>query len=121
MARCQRVGVAAKLETVADVLELTNRKDLEGAPLMRQMSKPHPTRTFGPAAYPTAGTYCANDVEVEREVDGEILKLSAIEHAVWVLNCRINARGFPIIRSFAEAARQIIRAAAPSSTPRLPS
>jgi hypothetical protein len=53
------------------------------------------------------------DVEVEREADDRLLSLSNTEQAIWALSNLINARGFHVDRKFAEAARQIAKAAAP--------
>ncbi len=53
------------------------------------------------------------DVEVEREADDRLARLSDAEQKVWVLSNMINERGFHVDRKFAEAARKIAQAAAP--------
>ena len=114
MARCQAVALPAKLETVADVLELVHRKDTDGAQLMQQMSKPRSAGTDDdPAQLARLGDYCARDVEVERDLHDRVAPLSAAERTLWVISCRINQRGFHVDRQFAEAARRIAQAAAP--------
>jgi DNA polymerase len=123
MAISLAAGLPARLDKVADALELTNRKDTAGERLMRQMSKPRRAhkdedphqvhwyddqerldRLYG---------YCRQDVEVEREVHDRLPALSSVEQAVWRLSCKINDRGFRVDRAFAEAARRIAQAAAP--------
>jgi len=117
------LGLPARLSTVANALELVNRKDAAGERLMHQMSKPRRAhkdedpnvvhwfedaerlqRLYG---------YAIQDVEVERELHDQLLALSPTEQARWELSCAINERGFCVDRNFAGAARQIARAAIP--------
>jgi DNA polymerase bacteriophage-type len=123
MATSLAVGLPARLGTVADALELANRKDVAGERLMHQMSKPRkPRKDEDPAGIywfddperlQRLYSYCKQDAEVERELHGRLPVLSASERLLWILNCGINDRGFHIDRKFAEAARQIAQAAAP--------
>ena len=90
---------------------------------MLQMSKPRrarqgedPTKLYrfdDAARLRRLASYNIEDVEVLRDVDERLLKLSQSEQAIWVLNSRINSRGFRIARPLAEAARRIAAAAAP--------
>src|SRR5262249_8005236 len=57
--------------------------------------------------------YCKQDVEVERELFNRLPQLPLAEQQLWQLNYQINARGFCVDRTFAEAARKIAEAAAP--------
>ena len=59
------------------------------------------------------GRYCVRDCEVSREIYCRLPPLSPAEQALWVLDRRINERGFHVDLQFAEAARRIARAAAP--------
>ena len=123
MARCLALGLPAKLGAAADALELAHRKDAAGERLMRQMSRPRkPRQGEDPAGtywhddddrLRRLGEYCVQDCEVLRELYYRLPPLSPAEQAVWVLNCRINERGFHVDRPFAEAARRIAQAAAP--------
>jgi DNA polymerase len=117
------LGLPAKLGLAADVLELANRKDAAGERLMHQMSKPRRARKGEDPAgvywfddqerLERLQGYCRQDVEVCRELYYRLLSLTAAEQALWVLSCRINARGFCADRKFAEAARRIAQAATP--------
>jgi DNA polymerase len=123
MARALAVALPGKLSTLANSLELSNRKDVAGERLMHQMSKPRrPRKGEDPAGiYWFDDTerlarlehYVHQDVEVLREVYSRLPELSAVEQALWVLTCLINQRGFHVDRIFAEAARRIAQAAAP--------
>jgi hypothetical protein len=57
--------------------------------------------------------YCAQDVQVERELYNRLPPLSPSEQLIWQLSYQINVRGVHIDRTFAEAARRIAQAAAP--------
>jgi DNA polymerase len=117
------LGLPARLDRLADALELANRKDKAGERLMHLMSKPRrphkdedPSGIYwfnDPERLYRWGEYCRQDVEVEREIDGRLPSLTPTEQAIWQLSSIINTRGFCVDRAFAEAARRIARAAAP--------
>jgi DNA polymerase len=123
MAMALADGLPASLSAVADALELSNRKDAAGERLMHQTSKPRrahkhedPDRTYwfdDTERLNRLYSYCKQDVEVERELHNRLRALSPTEYALWILSSKINDRGFCVDRKFAEAARQIARAAAP--------
>jgi DNA polymerase len=122
-AMCLALGLPARLGAVADALELANRKDAAGERLMHQTSKPRrPHKDENPEGIywfedeerlSRLYTYCAQDVEVERELFNRLPFLSPTEQAIWQLSNKINARGFCVDRAFAEAARQIAEQAGP--------
>jgi DNA polymerase len=123
MAAALAVGLPARLDRVADALELANRKDKAGERLMHQLSKPRrprkgedPSGTYwddDPEKLARWGAYGKQDVEVEREISRLVPTLSPTERATWLLSSAINERGFCVDRVFAEAARKIAQAAAP--------
>jgi DNA polymerase bacteriophage-type len=123
MAMSLAAGLPARLDKVADALELTNRKDAAGERLMHQMSKPrraHKDEDPGQVYWfddqkrlDRLYDYCRQDVEVEREIHDRLPALSSVEQAVWQLSCKISHRGFRVDRAFAEAARRKPQAAAP--------
>ena len=88
---CLALGLPAKLGTVADALELENRKDAAGERLMRQMSKPRkPRKDEDPAGMywyddddrmQRLGAYCVQDIETARELYYRLPPLSAAEQA----------------------------------------
>jgi DNA polymerase len=122
-ALCLAHGLPARLSAAADALELANRKDAAGERLMHQTSKPrraHKDENPGNIYWfddqerlDRLYSYCKQDVEVERELYERLPSLSSTEQTIWQLSYQINARGFHIDRSFAEAARKIAEAAAP--------
>jgi DNA polymerase len=122
-AQCLAHGLPGRLSAAADALELSYRKDAAGERLMHQTSKPRrPHKDENPNGIywfddqerlDRLYSYCAQDVEVEREIFNRLPQLSATEQQLWQLSFQINARGFHIDRNFAEAARKIAQAAAP--------
>jgi DNA polymerase bacteriophage-type len=123
MSMCLAHGLPARLSAAADALELANRKDRAGERLMHQTSKPRrphkdedPDQVYwfeDPERLDRLFDYCRQDVEVERELFERLPPLPPAEQSLWELSSRINARGFRVDRTFAEAARKIARAAAP--------
>src|SRR5262249_34596184 len=123
MAAALAAGLPARLGTVADALDLANRKDCGGERLMHQVSKPRRARKGEDAdqvhwfddddRLRRLYEYCRQDVEVERELYGRLPPLSPTEQAIWELSSRINQRGFCVDREFAQAARKIAEAAEP--------
>jgi DNA polymerase bacteriophage-type len=121
-AQCLALGLPARLSIAADALELT-RKDAAGERLMHQMSKPRrPRKDENPDGVywfedqerlDRLYSYCAQDVEVERELFHRLPSLSSTEQSIWELSYKINVRGFHIDRTFAEAARRIAEQATP--------
>ena len=116
-------GLPAKLERVADFLELANRKDAAGQRLMHAMSKPRKPRKGedpegiywldDPERLQRLYGYVRQDVEVERELHGQLKPLSEAEHALWLLSNKIADRGFYVDRDFIAAAKAIAAAATP--------
>jgi DNA polymerase bacteriophage-type len=117
-------GLPAKLERVADYLELSNRKDAAGERLMHQMSKPRkPRKGEDPNAGPywfddperlqRLYIYARQDPEVERELYGQLKQLPEGEHALWLLSSTVNDRGFHIDRGFIAAGKAIAAAMTP--------
>jgi DNA polymerase len=117
------LALPARLELLADALELARRKDVAGHRLMLAMSRPRrarkgedPDRTHwfdDPERLQRLYAYCTADVEVERELHGHLQPLSPSEQAVWEVDARINARGFYIDQRLATAAQKLAAAAAP--------
>jgi DNA polymerase bacteriophage-type len=116
-------GLPAKLERVADFLELANRKDTAGERLMHQMAKPRKPRKGedpegvyyfdDPDRLERLGSYCRQDVETERELYTQLKPLPEAEHALWLLSSKINDRGFCVDRDFIAAAKTIAAATSP--------
>jgi DNA polymerase bacteriophage-type len=112
-------ALPAKLETVAAALHLPFQKDVEGAKVMREMSRPRKPRpgedphgTYwvdDPDKLQRLIAYNIRDVEIERELYRHLPPLSDDEQILWQLDATINRRGFHVDIALAEAARQIVR------------
>jgi DNA polymerase len=104
MAMALASALPAKLEMLAEVLNLPVRKDAAGARLMRLVSRPRkpqagedPTGLYwhdDPEKLEQLCAYCQRDVEVERELFHRLPPLIDAEQAIWVLDAGINRRGF---------------------------
>ena len=105
------------LGDAAEALDLPIRKDKEGARLIRKFSIPRKPRKGEdpngiywnepedhPEDFAHFDSYCGDDVGVERAAKKRLVPLSATEHAVTVMDARINARGVRIDRRSARAA-----------------
>src|SRR5579883_666989 len=127
MAMALACALPAKLERVAEALSLPLGKDAEGARLMKRMARPRKPRRGedpngvywldDPDKLARLGQYCIRDVDVERDLYHRLPPLSDAEHALWVLDAAINARGFhtdgPLLQAashIAEAADQALQA-----------
>lgn len=121
------------LEGVANLLDCSEQKDMEGHRLMKTMMKPYKTtqariawkctNSFclhvegdGVILHYRAGAdriergtlYCAQDVLTERAVCKKLLPLSAKERRVWILDQKMNERGVMIDRPMVTRALDIV-------------
>ncbi|CAB5178819.1 bifunctional 3'-5' exonuclease/DNA polymerase [uncultured Caudovirales phage] len=101
MAQAYALALPGSLEKLAPALGLELQKDMRGRRVMLKLS--HVDDVGLPLAYADAPddfealySYCANDVAVEMACDARMLKLSAAEQSLWVLDQKINNRGIPI-------------------------
>src|SRR5262249_47092738 len=109
-AMCLALGLPARLSAAADALELGHRKDAAGEWLMHQTSQARRAHkdenSDGVYWFEDAErldrlfAYCAQDVQVERELFNRLPQLSPTEQAIWQLSHQINVRGFHIDRAF---------------------
>jgi DNA polymerase len=124
MAMAMALALPGKLELLAQALDLLHQKDRVGQRLMLMMSKPRkPRQDEDPNAGPywfddekrvqRLYEYNKQDVEVERESYQRLRSLSVNEQRIWLLDQKINARGFYVDRALAEAARVIAQTATP--------
>jgi DNA polymerase len=123
LAMASALALPGKLEKLADVLELSQRKDVAGHRLMLAMSKPRRARRGENAdqvhwfddheRLQRLYAYCMTDIEVERELYVHLQPLSPSEQAIWCLDACINARGFYLDQQLANAAKKLAAAAAP--------
>ena len=121
MAMALSSALPAALDSVAEVLELSVRKDAQGARLMRLMSRPRKPRAGedpngiywhdDPEKLERLYAYCRNDTDVERKAYHRLPRLADSEEALWILDATINQRGFHADGALLEAASCIAAAA----------
>jgi hypothetical protein len=128
--RCTQAAALAlalppKLKLLANVMNFKHRKDEAGERLMHAMTKPRKPKAgedpngiywvedINGDKIIRLSDYNCTDVEVEREADSRVGRLSDYEQEVWLLSHRINERGFHVDRALAEAALKIAEAAGP--------
>ena len=119
MAMALAAALPAKLETIAAALDLPIGKDIDGAKVMREMSRPRRARPDedprgiywidDPEKLRRLIAYNVRDVEVERELYRRLPPLLDSEQALWVLDAAVNRRGFHVDVALAEAANKIVR------------
>lgn len=105
-ARASACGLPRALDKVAMALGLRHQKDKDGYGLMLRMCKPRGQDQDGRYRYiddigsqRRLGTYCEEDVAVEREVDARLPQLSPFERDVWIATEKMNQRGIQIDRA----------------------
>jgi DNA polymerase bacteriophage-type len=122
MAMARAAGLPAKLGLLGKTLDLTNQKDAAGERLMRAMAAPRKPHKGEPPGLYYRGTspnisklcvYSIADGEAARELYRRAPPLSDSEQKLWVLDHKINSRGFCVDREFAQAALKIAQATGP--------
>jgi DNA polymerase len=123
LAMASALAMPGRLEKLADVLELSHRKDVAGHRLMLAMSKPRRARKGenpnqvhwfdDPERLQRLHAYSMIDIEVLRELYLHLPALPPSEQAIWCLDATVNARGFYLDQRLASAATKIAAAAAP--------
>ncbi len=109
MSFARRAALPAKLEKLAEVLNLEAKKDARGKSLIKKFSqlptratKANPTMKRirpedDPAAFAEFCDYCAQDVRVEQQVAKKLAYFDEpINNANYSLDAVINARGVPV-------------------------
>jgi DNA polymerase len=103
MAMAYAMALPGGLDDAAQAVGLTIRKDADGKRLMMQMSRPRIVGDDGrviwwddEARRERLHAYCAQDVEVERQLEKRLLALTDGEQELWALDQRINDRGVAI-------------------------
>ena len=118
MSEALSMALPGKLELCAKALDLEDRKDKEGRRAMLQTTKPRRARK---AEDPDAvhwyddelrlnlvDRYCMQDVAIERDLFEFIRPMPPDEYELWLLDQRINNRGFFIDHKLALAASRIV-------------
>lgn len=109
------VGIPGNLEGASAALNLAHQKDMEGHRLMLKMCKPRKptkndasTRHTDPDDLKRLYEYCKKDIEAERELFLRLPPLHQKERKFWVLNQKMNLRGFAIDRELVTGALHCI-------------
>ena len=109
------MGIPGSLEKSAAALGVENQKDMTGSRVMMQLSQPREIKPDGtiiwwddPTKIQKLYAYCKQDVVVEREGGARMLRLSADEKEIWLVDQKINTRGFCVdVRNIDNAIRVV--------------
>jgi DNA polymerase bacteriophage-type len=109
MGTARASALPGSLDGAAAALDLGLAKDRQGKALVRRLAKKKPDGVPTPAELEQLAAYCRVDVQIERELYRRLPPLTDTELALWVVDQTINRRGFPVDRSLALAAYNIVR------------
>jgi len=93
-AKCSAHALPRSLEKAAEALDCHHKKDTQGNMTMRYISKS--TGLIEQPKLDRLYKYCAQDVEVEREIDRRLPDLCDKEQKIWFLDQYINSNGVAI-------------------------
>ena len=109
------MALPGSLENAAAAVGIELGKDMAGRRLMLQMARPRKVEPDGvitwwddQARRDRLYAYCAQDVEVERELRRRLLPLSPSEQRLWHLDQRINDRGVAVDADLCHAAKKVV-------------
>lgn len=101
MSMANAMGLMGSLDGAAQCAGLPLEKDKEGYRVMMVTCKPKADGTFWtrkewPENFAKLDLYCRKDVEIERLLSKRLAPLSEKERKIWLLDQKINQRGFEI-------------------------
>lgn len=115
MAMAYAMALPGSLEKAAAAVGIEAQKDLKGSRVMLVLCKPkghtpngEPIWVEDAEKFETLYRYCAQDVEVERQLYKRLMPLSSSEQAVWILDHKINQRGVQVDLKSVKAAIKIV-------------
>lgn len=115
MARAAAMGLPSSLDNLGSALKLAFPKDKLGHTLMMKMCKPKTrdplTWHEDPKDVERLVAYCDRDVETETDADAHLPPLTERERRVWILDQRINDRGFGVDLRLVQRADACVAAA----------
>jgi DNA polymerase len=103
MARGAYWGLPMSLDAAGAAIGAAFQKDKIGHALMLRMSKPRRFDAYNdpvwwhnedPGKYAALQAYCMRDVETERDIASRLPLLPDDERAIWLMDARMNLRGF---------------------------
>lgn len=115
MAGAMAMSLPGSLEKAAAAVGLEARKDMSGHRVMLQASRPRKIEADGTLIWwddaerqDKLRLYCRNDVEVERQLDKRLARLSPYETKIFHLDAKINDRGVRVDLALCRAAQRVI-------------
>ena len=107
MAMAAAMSLPRSLEEAAIAIGIAERKDSDGANVMKFMSRPNHGIKLGTPFYDRLIAYNRQDVVVERSMRKTLLPLSDRELALFHLDLKINSRGVSIDLALVDAMQKI--------------
>lgn len=117
MAMAYAMALPGHLAGAAAATGIKFQKDMKGHRIMLQLCKPRRyendrpvwwTKKNAPEKYQALYDYCKMDVEVERELDRRLMRLSEKEQKLWILDHEINSRGVSVDSKAARNALELV-------------
>lgn len=109
------LALPRKLEDVCDVLQTEHRKDKEGNRLIKKWCKPRKptkknssTRHTDKEEFERILKYCESDIAASVDVFLALPQLSADERKIWLLDQKMNFRGFRVDRKLIRKCQKMI-------------
>lgn len=109
------LALPRNLEGAANAMNLESKKDMDGNRLIKKWCRPRKptknnpkTRHDDPVELSRIIDYCKRDVETTTELFLKLPMLTPTERKVWLLDQKINLRGFAIDRPLVETALKLI-------------
>jgi len=117
-ARAAAAGLPRSLDKVAIALNLTQRKNPEGAKLIKVFCSPRKptlkdprtriTWADEPAMFARFGVYCKDDVRTERAAEREMPEMRPIQRKLHQYTMKLNERGIPLDKQGVENALLVV-------------
>lgn len=118
MAMAYAMALPGSLEKASAAMGIDQQKDMAGNRIMLQLSQPREVTPWGEEIwwdevqfaekYSRLYEYCKQDINVEAELYKRLMKLSASERRIWLLDQEINQRGIQIDISAAKKAMALV-------------
>lgn len=110
MASCAMRVLPQQLERALQVLRLPHQKDMEGSRITKALSRPNRKGYYerSPEKLQRVYEYCRQDIRGEVDLWQRLGPLPPGEHAVWLLDQRINERGIRLDMEFVRAAQRVV-------------
>ena len=114
MAEAMAMSLPGALENAAPAVGIKEEKDQVGKRIMLQMSRPRKIENGQITWWNDSEKltrlyeYCKQDVEVERQIEKRLVRLSPSERRVWLLDQAINDRGIHVDIPLCRAALKVV-------------